>query len=110
MSVSAAMTTNQQIDQRHCAPSLLAAAGDGSKNSFQSDAARRLSFFFPLGDVSRNGVAFQAVGSGGGNFVKQLQPSDDFKVQKAKFAGSRSRWPALCGFIWRRLSLRTQES
>lgn len=31
------------------------------------------------------------------NYVKQLQPGDDFEVQKAKFAGSRSRWPALCG-------------
>lgn len=31
MSVSAAMTTNQQMDQRHCAPSFLAAAGDGLK-------------------------------------------------------------------------------
>lgn len=48
MSVSAAMTTNQQIDQRLCAPSLLAAAGDGSKNSFQSDA-RGVSPFSPIG-------------------------------------------------------------
>lgn len=43
--------------------------------------------------------------------LKQLQPGDDFKVQKAKFAGSRSRWPLLVGgFFWQRLSLRTQES
>lgn len=24
--------------------------------------------------------------------LNQLRPGDDFKVQKAKFAGSRSRW------------------
>lgn len=47
----------------------------------------------------------------GDNYVKQLRLGDDFKVQKAKFAGSRSRWPAPVGVvIWRRLSLRTQES
>lgn len=33
----------------------------------------------------------------GDNYVKQLRLGDDFKVQKAKFAGSRSRWPAPVG-------------
>lgn len=69
MDASAAMTTNQQIDQRHVLHFFWRPPVTAQKNSFQSDAARRLSFV-SLGDVSRNCRCLPSVGSGGDNYVK----------------------------------------
>lgn len=54
-------------------------------------------------------LPFQAVGFVEYKEILRTLPGDDFKVQKAKFAGSRSR-VSFGGLLWRRLSVRTQES